>query len=100
MTFTDHIATTNKKHSLNRSYRTPLVEYVGSTQGQTVGGTQGAKRAVPIFDPARKKPPQAVVKEWSPQKIVLVLQYLTITIELILPLVMFDNLFLLVLQLF
>jgi len=41
MIFTDHIATTNKKRSLNRSYRTPFVEYVGGTQGQTVEGTQG-----------------------------------------------------------
>ena len=56
MIFTDHIATTNKKRSLNRSYRIPFVEYVGSTQGKTVGGTQGktvggtqgAKRAVPM----------------------------------------------------
>ena len=59
---------------------------------------QNTARIAPTGDTI-KKPPQAVVKEWSPQKIVLVLQYLTITIELILPLVMFDNLFLLVLQL-
>ena len=47
MIFTDHIATTNKKRSLNRSYRISFIEHVGGTQGKTVGGTQGAKRAVP-----------------------------------------------------